>query len=343
MIFTICIFLAVLSLLIFVHELGHFLAAKKAGVRVEEFGFGLPPRVYGKKIGGTIYSLNLLPIGGFIRMAGEEMEMALVGDPFCFFTKAPLKRALIVLSGVMGNFLLGWLLFTALFVVGMPVFSERAVIVSVEADSAARQAGLAEGDVLLTLDDQPVTYSWEVTEYVKNHQKPIMVKFKRGSEEKSLEVTPRPMLGVYVSNFLWKISQPKYLAPWDALKEAFTVLSSVLRGLGGLVQSLFVRHVVPEEVAGPVGMARIISFYAELGWRYLLTLIASISLNLALVNVLPFPALDGGRLIFIGWEVVTRKKINPAWEYRFHQIGMLLLLILFLLITYQDVARLLRP
>ncbi|MDP2874264.1 MAG: M50 family metallopeptidase [bacterium] len=342
MIFTIFIFLAVLSLLIFVHELGHFLAAKKAGVRVEEFGFGLPPRIYGKKIGGTLYSLNLLPIGGFIRMAGEEMEMALVGDPFCFFTKSPLKKALIIVSGVIGNFLLGWLLFTVLFVVGMPVFSERAVIVSVEANSSARQAGLEVNDVLLALDDQSVNYSWEVTDYVKNHQKPITVKFKRGSEEKSLSVTPKPVFGVYVSNFIWKISQPKYLAPWDALKEAFTVLYSVLRGLGGLVQSLFIKHAVPEEVAGPVGMAQIISFYAELGWRYLLTLVASISLNLALVNILPFPALDGGRLIFIGWEAVTRKKINPALEYRFHQIGMILLLILFFLITYQDVVRLLR-
>jgi len=343
MIFTILIFLAVLSLLIFVHELGHFIAAKRSGVRVEEFGFGLPPRIYGKKVGETIYSLNLLPIGGFIRMAGEQMEVALVGDPFCFFTKSPLKRALIVISGVIGNFLLGWLLFAVLFVVGMPVFSERTVIISVEAGSAARQAGLEKGDMVLALDEKPINYSWEVTEYVKSHQKPIRVKLQRQGVEKILTVTPKPLLGVYVSNFIWKKSQPWFKAPYDALNEAISVLYAVLKGLGGLVQSLFVKHRVPEEVAGPVGMAQIISFYAELGWRYLLALIGSISLNLALVNSLPLPALDGGRLLFIGWESLTRRKINPALEDRIHQVGMLLLLILFILITYQDIARLLRP
>jgi len=340
MVFTVFVFLAVFSVLVFVHEFGHFIAAKKVGVRVEEFGFGLPPRLYGRKIGETTYSLNLLPIGGFLRLAGEEAtEYASLGDPGSFAVKPPFKRAIILLAGVAGNFLLGWLTFVLLFWVGLPLFSEQVIITKLEPGSPAQQAGLLEEDTIQALDETKISYSWEVSDYVEVHQEPIQVSVKRGQESLTFLVAPKPYLGVYVSNFVWRTSTPWYWAPVDAFKESLSVLGAVFGGVGHLLGSLLTKREVPGEIAGPVGMAQIISVYAELGWRYLLQVLASISLNLALINALPFPALDGGRLVFVVWEAVTHRRVSPKWEGRFHQAGMALLLLLILLITFQDIKR----
>ena len=339
MLLTILAFIAVLSLLVFVHELGHFLAAKSSGVRVEEFGFGLPPRILGKKIGETVYSINLLPIGGFLRLTGEDGEYASLGDERSFAVKPPARRALILTSGVIGNFLLGWFLFTILFWVGLPKFSDKVVVVSVENPSPAYEAGVREGDFIRMLDEMPISYFWEVSDYVSEHTDPITVVLEDGGGLRSLIVRPDPYLGVYVSNFVWKKSAVWYRAPWDALVEAAGELGAVWQGIGSLFSNLISTRQVPDEVAGPVGMAQVVGFHAELGPRYLMQIAGVISLNLALVNALPFPALDGGRLMFVIWEVLTKRKVNSAIEARLHQAGMAFLLLLILLITFHDISR----
>jgi len=336
---TILIFFAVLSLLVFVHELGHFLAAKWAGVKVEEFGFGLPPRVLGKKIGQTLYSINLLPIGGFVKLLGEDGEFATIGDPKSFSVKSPKKRALILLAGVVGNLILATFIFTFLFNVGLPVFMEKPMFIEVDAGGIADLAGLKQWDKIIKMDDTKIDYHWDASDYIRAHTgKEIKMVVKREETKLSFKVTPKPLLGVTISN-LKDLKEVWWKTPYYGILETGKTLVQMATGIASLIYSLFGGEKIATEVTGPIGIADMTRFFAELGYRYLLQFVALLSVNLAFMNVLPFPALDGGRLIFVAYELITKKKAKAGIEARVTQVGFAILIAFMLWITVKDVLR----
>jgi len=346
---SILIFLFTLSVLVFVHELGHFLAAKKSGVKVEEFGFGIPPRIFGKKIGETIYSINLLPIGGFVRLKGEEGEVLGFGQKDSFRSISNFKRLFIVLSGVLGNLLLAYFIFTFLFLVGYPKFSGQIKVTEVVSASPAELSGLKVGDVFVNVGrlkvETPDDFVNEVT-----RQKGQKVDFGILREGRKLEISLKPRinppegqgplgvrLGFEASLNYQKVSLIE--APVKAFEEISSNIVLMLSGLKKIFLNLFSLK-VPSEVAGVVGIYKLSSQASEAGFRIFLQFVAIISLNLFMFNLLPIPALDGGRLLFILIEAVSRKSLNPKFEKWVNNIGLALLLTLFVLITIRDFRRL---
>lgn len=340
-IMTILIFFIVLSLLVFVHELGHFLAAKRAGVRIEEFGFGLPPRLFGKKFRGTLYSINLLPIGGFVRLTGEDMgEQALIGDPGSFQVKSPKRRALILVSGVIGNLLLAWAIFTFLLNVGLPVFNPKPLLIKVFQNSIAEKSGLKPGDAVLKIDGKNMDFHWEVSKYIRKHKRQeLTLLVSRDGEKLKIKATPDPLLGIEISNFETR-TVAWWKSPFYGIIEVSKNFTQLAIGLGGFLYSLVGGPKIVGEVTGVLGIADMTRFFAELGYRYLLQFIGLLSVNLAFMNLIPFPALDGGRLAFVAYEMISGKKPRRVVEEWSIKIGMAVLLAFMLWVTIKDVVRL---
>ena len=364
MLLTIIVFLLILSILVFVHEAGHFLVAKFFKIKVEEFGFGLPPRAFGKKIGETIYSINWLPIGGFVKLYGEDeagggrvkrdQPSATSHKPStnlerAFFSKPAWQRALVVFAGVFMNFVLAVLIISFLFsVVGVPVPKDKVLVSAIIPNAPADKAGLKVGDVIEEINGTKITQPSQLVEIAKKHAgQRLTVKLKtQNSKLKTIEITPRkeypkgegPM-GVAISQDFSIKKYPWYEAPFVGTKEALNQTWMILTGLGGLIVGLVTKGVVPSDVAGPVGIAQLTGKVVEIGPYAVLSLISLLSLNLAIINILPIPALDGGRLFFIVIEAVTRKKVNPKFEGYAHTIGMAILLGLIAIITLHDLFR----
>lgn len=336
------IFIIVISILVFVHELAHFVTAKRAGVKVEEFGFGLPPRVFGKKFGGTVYSINLLPIGGFVRLKGEDAEIFGLGDSHSFADKSPLRRAIIIISGVLGNFVFAVLLFSLLFGVGMPVFSDKVHVSKVETGSSAEAAGVQRGDFILKANGKDLVFADDLVEALREKEgQEVILEIERGREVFEVTAIPDPIIGVVVSNVIFE-TYPWWQAPYRATIESGKITWMMVVGVGGMFKNLLVRGEVPKDVAGPVGVFKLTEFYTSLGLRYLLQFMGILSLNFALINILPFPALDGGRLMFVVIEVITGRRVPAKLEKLMHQAGFVLLLLLMILVTFQDFSTFLR-
>lgn len=361
MILTIIIFILILSVLVLIHEAGHFFVAKKMDVKVEEFGFGFPPRIFGKKIGETIYSLNALPIGGFVKLYGEdEAGMGKVSlkkskQKFkdakrAFFAKNPWQRALIVVAGVVMNFLLAVVIASYLFaVVGIATPGNHVLVAEVAKNSPAQQAGLVVGDTIISVDSITVTNPQQVIDYTKKHlgQKLIITILDKQNKQQVLYITPRTKypvnegaMGIAITTNVIAKKYPWYQAPVVGTVETVKQSWLVIQGLGQSVWQLVVQHSVPKDIAGPIGIAQLTGQFVQVGPNAVLSLISLLSLNLAVLNILPIPALDGGRLFFILIEAVTGKKVNPKYEGYAHAIGMAFLLTLILLITFHDVVRL---
>lgn len=357
MLITLIVFLAVLSILVLVHELGHFLAAKKAGIRIEEFGFGLPPRVWGVKRGETIYSLNLLPIGGFVKLYGEDGEnenevTSQASD--AFFAKPKLTRALVLTAGVAMNFFLAIVVISYIFTQGVEVPTDQVFVKEVAKNSPAERAGLKLNDVIRKFNEKIVKSPQALTEATRQHLgEEVTLEIKR-CEKKiqcsvfNLQLIPRqespagqgPM-GIAISN-LEERKYPWYQAPFLGTKEAFRLSGLMLVELGKILIRLVTFQPVGAEIAGPLGIAQATGQAVKFGPLAVLQLLGLLSLNLAVVNILPFPALDGGRLLFVMLEAATRRKIRPRLERLSHQIGMAVLLTLIILVTINDLLRLLR-
>lgn len=360
MFLTIISFILVLTVLVLIHELGHFLTAKWLGVKVEEFGFGFPPRAWGKKIGETIYSLNWLPIGGFVKLYGEDdagggkLAAPSAKQPTkdlnrAFFARPVWQRFLIVFAGVFMNFMLATVLLTYLVSVqGIPRAGKDVFIVDVVKDSPAAQAGLVTGDKVLAVDNQKITTAEVLISYTKSHLgKQIILQIQTKNQKTQLvPVTPRVhypanqgAMGVAVGTNVVMQKYPWYQAPFVGLREAVIQSWMILSGLGQLLVQLFTKGQVPQGLAGPIGIAQVTGQFVQMGLNATLSLLALLSLNLAILNVLPIPALDGGRLFFIVFEAVTRRKISPQIEGYAHAFGMVLLLALIALITFHDIVR----
>lgn len=347
------LFVLILGVLVLVHEWGHFVVARYNGLTVEEFGFGFPPRIFKWISGETIYSINLLPLGGFVKILGENGDEGGVNNPKSFSSKSAGIKGLITIAGVTMNFMLGALLLIIGFYIGLPqILNEenesmaknvQVQIVAVSQNSPAEKAGLKLGDTIKNFDEIS-----ELQIFInENKGKEISFDVNRGKETINIKLTPRvnpPASEGAMGVALVKtgiVSYPWYQAIWLGVKSAFIAVWEIIRGFIGLVKNLLVAGEIPKEVSGPVGIAVLTKQAANLGFVYLLQLVALISLNLAVLNLIPFPALDGGRLLFLGIEKIKGSKVNPKIENTIHGIGLTLLLLLAVLITYRDILKLL--
>lgn len=346
---SLLIFALTLSVLVFVHEFAHFLAAKWSGVDIEEFGFGLPPRLFGRKFRGTLYSVNLLPIGGFVRLKGEGGETAGIGGGGSFSSAPPKKRALIIAAGVTGNLVLSFLLLTFLFIVGYPRYLGEVLIEAVSPDSPAAASELRVGDQVLTVNGQRVeTVTMLVNLTNENRGKKMALTLKRGEETVAVSAVPRPSppsgqgpLGVRlgVRGKLVYDRSPFFLAPLAATAEIGRGVGLMVEGLAATFKMLMSRA-VPIGLTGVVGIYQMTSEASGMGPRVFLQFVSILSLNLFVVNVLPIPALDGGRLLFILLERISRRKIPPRLETAANNLGFAFLLTVLLLVTILDIKRL---
>lgn len=360
MIVTIIAFIVILSILVLIHELGHFLVAKKLGIKVEEFGIGFPPRVFGIKRGETLYSVNLLPVGGFVKLFGEDaagggsvkqtkkektMSEALLKR--AFFARPIWQRFLVVFAGVFMNFILAVVIISYLFgTQGVAIPGDSVHITEVAKGSPAAAAGLQINDTITEINGKKVTTTATfITTVKKDSGKPITLTVTRNGETFTKSITPRAnppkgqgAVGVGISDITIK-KYAWYEAPFFGTLEAFKFSWIILSGLVQMVVGLIFQGAKPEGVAGPVGVAQLTGQAVSYGVNATLWFVALLSINLAVLNVLPIPALDGGRLFFIAIEFITRKKVNPKYEGYAHAVGLAVLLGLMVLITVFDIVR----
>lgn len=332
---SILVTILILGLLIFVHELGHFLVAKRVGIRVHEFALGMGPLVFSKKVGETLYSLRALPIGGFNRMAGMDPEEEY--DPRGFGTRTVGQRMGVIAAGSLMNFLLAIILF-AIFFMGIGTPSNK--IAEVLAGSPAAHAGLQPGDRIVAVNDTS-TSNWEqLTSAIRAQpEKEIQLTVQRGQEEfQVVLVTERDeqenvgMIGIKGAMEKKGFFESIWLGVSSSVALIMLIVQQLFLMIGGQV---------PADVAGPVGMVSIVGEAVNFGIGTLIQFAAILSLNLGIINLLPIPALDGSRLVFLAIEGIRGRPVNPAKENFIHFIGLVVLLGLMVLITYQDVWRIL--
>lgn len=372
-IWNIVVLLLMLSLLIFVHEGGHFIAAKKCGVHVYEFALGMGPKVlsFKRKNDPTEYTLRALPIGGFCAMAGEEGEddESLDKDKF-MCNKSKTKRIIILVAGVTMNFITAIIL---LFIIGLSFGSteQKSIIGRVESGSPADVAGLKVNDKIIECNGYKIS-TWDKLTIVtnlknKNNYYEYKVEHEDGSvdtykitpdeyvvigsetikldednkledvlkkyDKKESEVTVSKLVGIGAPSEVKK----DFLS---ALKYAFSKFGSIVSTMLLIIGSLFTGKIGLSALSGPVGMYSVVGTVASLGFANLIYLTAYLSINLGVLNILPFPAFDGGRVLFVLIEAITRKKVDPKIEGYFHSIGFILIMLLMIYITFQDVLRL---
>lgn len=332
-------FFVILATLVIAHEAGHFSFAKFFGVRVEEFGLGFPPRLKSWRRGGTVYSLNAVPLGGFVKMYGENGEFDALDS---FGSKAPWKRLVILIAGPFMNLLLAMVLFFATFAIAFPDGST--VITSVQPHSPALAAGLQPGDRIVAVDSQPVSYRSQLQAAIAAHLgRGVTLRVLRGRHTVNVRVTPRSNPGVGqgpVGILLTRQVMRRY-GPVTAAKKSVQAMREFATATFQMLVS------IPREgtsqVSGPIGIAdtttKTVSSTPRNGIAPLLLLVAVLSGSLGLLNLLPIPALDGGRVLFVLISWVRRRNVDPEVEGIVHLVGMTVLLLLILLISYQDVVR----
>ncbi len=373
--FTLVVFILVLSLLVFVHEFGHFWLARRFGVKAEEFGFGFPPRALGiykdkqgrwqvvkgnkevKEAPGTIYSLNWIPLGGFVKIKGENGEEA--QDEDSFGHKKIWQRVLILSAGVLMNIALTAVLLSIGYMIGLPQSLDSSLpsqaqvrevhiqIMQVLPDSPAAQAGLKPRDIILGIGQQTFSNVEQMLAYLKDKAgQPLAYKIKRGHNILTKKITPIVLpdtktVGIGVSVLaVGKVKYPWYLAWWQGLRSTLALLWLIVVAFFHLIASLFKGQGVGADLAGPVGIAQLTGQAARLGFVYLLQFSALLSANLAVINFIPIPALDGGRVMFLLLEKIKGRPVKQELEALIHNIFFALLILLILVITYRDIARL---
>jgi len=372
---TIIIFLIVLSVLVFVHEWGHFFVARKLGVKAEEFGFGFPPRVAGfykskegkwKFVWGnkavddardTVYSINLIPLGGFVKIKGEDGENQKDTDSFSH--KKIWKRASILSAGVSMNIVLAAVLLSLGLMIGLPqaatgdfekgaqVSDQKVTVLQVLPETPAKQAGLKMGDIILSINNQKFTSTEGVNGFVKkNEGEELNYQIKRGDEVLNKSITPttiektgEPGVGIAIANTA-VVKYPWYQAIWKGIKETVYLTGAIIAALFGLVKDLIMGQSVAAEIGGPVRIAALTGQFADLGFAYLLQFTALLSINLAIINFLPIPALDGGRVLFLIIEKIKGSPVKKEVEALVHNLSFILLILLILVITFNDIVNL---
>lgn len=362
---AILIFIIVLAALIIVHEYGHFIVAKKGGVRVDEFGLGYPPRA--KKLwtkNGTDFTLNWLPFGGFVKIYGENYETGDSADKkgSALVSKPKWLQALVLFAGPFMNFFFAWLIILFLLFFGLPttidssmnqkfVHDEKILVSDVSANSPASMAGILAEDVLETVSVKGVNYDISDTstlhELVLAHPKDnFNFKVLRSGTEVNISVKPElsketnsyflgigiSKSGIYKPSF-WKAIPESFVFAWSAIK-------GITVGLVNIIAGFFTPGNNLEGVAGPVGIVSLVGKASREGLAYLFTFTALISINLGVINLIPFPALDGGRLLFLGIEKIAGRRVNVKILNTINTVGFSLLILFMLFITYKDILKL---
>jgi regulator of sigma E protease len=379
---SILIFILILLVLVLAHEAGHFFTAKAFKIKVEEFGFGFPPKLLSFKKGETVYSLNALPFGGFVKIFGEnldEADMLEVGfldsedqkkkeaeRKRNFSFKPKYQQALVLLAGIAANFLLAWLLFSVGFMSGLPTSASNLsgdykledvhlVVVSVLDGSPAELAGLKSGDKIMSIEagtkkieDAEITPVALKEFIVSNSKKDITFGYTRGSDNtiNFTEIQPKdnvtngqPGIGISMDQVgTARLSVIKALR--EGMKLNISVTKGTVLGLYNLIVDGIKGEASLTSVTGPVGMVGIIGDASKFGFVYLLSFAALISINLAVINFIPFPALDGGRLLFLLIEKIKGSRIKPKIANTVNMVGFMILIGLMLFITYHDVVKL---
>lgn len=339
-------FVAILILLVLVHETGHFIAAKLSGVEVLEFGVGFPPRVGAFKFHGTEYSLNALPLGGFVRLAGEVDTT----EPGALAARPRPLRLFVLSAGSLSNFLFAIVLFSAAFVIPHEVSVGRAVVSQVLPDTPAAAAGLQTGDVIYKINGRDIQNVTDASYNIRlNLGETMMMTVKRGSEFINLDVRARwvPPSGQGPTGIVigsqYPFTETQSYAPWTALRLGTRETFDSLKLARNQVIA-WVKGATAPQVAGPVGMAQMTGeVVKEAGWKSLVDFAALISINLAVINILPLPFLDGGRVMFVLVEVLRRgRRIAPQKEALVHFAGLVVLMTFVVVISYFDIARLIR-
>jgi len=363
------LFIIILLVLVLVHEFGHFITAKKLGMRVDEFGFGFPPRALKLfKKGETLYSLNWLPLGGFVKIFGENPDEKSVdgADKARSFVNRPKwAQAIVLVAGVVMNILLAWILISFGYATGMPtsagsapkgaqITNSEIVVLSTATDSPAEIAGLLPGDKIISLvlaKDGVVKPSTldEFKSFVGAHpNQHITFNIERGKEQKAFDIVPKAGLvdgkeGIGISmDMIGVVKLNPIRAFWEGAKMTGYMLKSTAVGMWNLLSSAVVGKADLASVSGPIGIAGIVGDAYKFGIGYLLSFAALISVNLAIINLIPFPALDGGRLLFLLIEKIKGSRIKPAISNTVNAVGFFLLIGLMLVVTYHDILKLIK-
>jgi regulator of sigma E protease len=351
-ILTIIVFIVMIAVLVLVHEFGHFIAAKKAGMKVEEFGFGFPPRIFGVRKGETIYSINWIPLGGFVRIVGEDNTEK--SDPRSFVNKTFWQRFITLVAGVLMNVLLAWVLFSIGGAIGIPsayspgdqipahttLQTQGITITEVEPGTPADQDHLQPGDVIQSVDGKTFADSNNMVTYLQTQEgKNVIFVLKREGQTVTQSVYSRPnppanegSIGIGVSD-VGLLHYAWYAAPLFGIQQTWYTAESTVVGFYDLIragQGL-------SGLGGPVKIAQLTNQVTKLGLVYIIQFAAYLSVNLAILNIIPFPALDGGRVLFLIIEKVRRKPNSQNVEGMVNTVGFFVLLALIAVITFHDV------
>lgn len=367
---SIIIFIVILLVLVVSHEFGHFIVAKKSNIRVDEFSFGFPPKLFGKKIGETTYNFNALPLGGYVKIYGEnpdEESMNGIDSKRSFVNKPRYIQAAVLFAGVTMNFLVAWLLLSIGFMSGLPtstgaipkgaiIENQALTITSVLPKSPADIGGLKTGDKIISLatsTDSTLLLSSDigsenVQTFVKNHSgQKVTVTLIRAKQLMNVLVIPEKsttndnvMIGISMDT-IGTLKLPIHLAVWEGLKLSGDVFIGTVVGFYNLIHGALIGQAHISSVTGPVGIVGVVGDAAKFGFVYLLSFTALISINLAVINLIPFPALDGGRLLFLLIEKIKGSRIKPEIANLINMIGFGLLMLLMVVITYNDIVKLL--
>jgi len=363
---TILIFLIVLAILIFVHELGHFLSAKFFGIRVDEFAIGFPPQIISWKKGETKYVLNLIPFGGYVKIFGEdpdEESIKGVDSARSFVNAKRWKQAIVLLSGIFMNIVFAWILISVSFNIGLLTSIEDqyknqaqnvvVMVTSVQASSPAEKAGLKSGDKILSVTSGTTTIAipstTDIQKIVAESGNTIKIDYERGNSTSSLNVLSsdgvvdgKKAIGISM-NLVGTVKFGFFRSFYEGLKLTFFESKAIAVGLYHFIVGAFSgQSEILSQVSGPVGIVGMVGEARGFGISYLLGFIAMISINLAVLNLVPFPALDGGRVFFVIIESIIRRRIKPVIANWTNTIGFVLLILLMLFITYKDILKLLK-
>jgi regulator of sigma E protease len=346
--------LFVLGILVFFHELGHFLVAKKSGIKVERFSLGFPPKLIGKKIGDTEYCISWIPLGGYVKMAGEDPdEKELKGEPWEFMSKPIHTRALVIFAGPAMNFILAILIFWGIifFAGKQEVHEDTNQISLVEPGGPADKAGIKPGDRIISINGIEVSTFGEMRQIIQEQvEKPIEVKWKRDGDEYTATLT------TFKDRVLDEKGETKYVGK-IGIGPSYTIIKvgffrSFLEGIGFaifiLVESIkFIIGLITgtasiKLLGGPVLIAQVAGETAKTGIANLLSFMALLSVNLSFINVLPIPMLDGGHLLFLGIEKIRGRPLTIKQRAAMQQVGLAFLILLIIFVTYNDFLRLIK-
>lgn len=363
---SIIAFILILAVLVIVHEFGHFIVAKKSGIRVDEFGFGFPPRA--KKLftkNGTDFTLNWIPFGGFVKIFGENGDEEKKAND-SFVSKSKLTQIAVLVAGPLFNVLFAWIALSLMFMIGSPTIYDESygnsiknvhvAVVEVFPESPADKAGIVVGDQVLSLSREngkekiDVLSTSDITSIFEGRgTEPVTVEVLRKDKVFEVEIAPGyglyegqtdPALGVAL-NKVGTLKLPVHVALWEGLQKTWSLVRDTALFLLDIISNLIHGDSSQTDaITGPVGIVPVVGDAIKIGFSFVIVIMALISVNLAVINLLPFPALDGGRILFILIETIKGSPLNPKITTWFNTIGFLILIGLMILVTIRDVINL---